>query len=205
VPAGVVTAIGPVVAPVGTVALSELSETSVKVVLLPLKVTALVSVKPLPLIVTLVPAGPLLGLNEEIVGGGGGVVTVKLVALVAVPVGVVTAIGPVVAPVGTFALSELSEMSVKVALVPLKVTALVPVKPLPLIVTLVPAGPLLGLNEEIVGGGGGGEPAEVGVTANSHVRQAVDDVVPPATLYWFPSQTWPTLPPPAVGSGLAPE
>ena len=45
----------------------------------------------------------------------------------------------------------------------------------------------------------------VGVTANSHVRQTVEEVLPPATLYWFPSQTRPTVPPPAAGSGLAAE
>jgi len=44
----------------------------------------------------------------------------------------------------------------------------------------------------------------VGVTAKTHERQAVDDVVPPARLYWFASQTLPTLPA-AEGSGLAPE
>jgi hypothetical protein len=44
----------------------------------------------------------------------------------------------------------------------------------------------------------------VGVTPKSQVLQAVEDVFPPATLYWFPSQTFPTLPL-AAGSGLAPE
>jgi len=45
----------------------------------------------------------------------------------------------------------------------------------------------------------------VGVTANSHVLHTVVDVVPPARLYWLPSQIRPTLPLPAAGSGLAPE
>ena len=54
-----------------------------------------------PLIVTLVPTGPLAGVKLVIVGAGG--TTVKLVALVAVPPGVVTLSGPVVAPVGTVA------------------------------------------------------------------------------------------------------
>jgi hypothetical protein len=43
-----------------------------------------------------------------------------------------------------------------------------------------------------------------GVTPNSHVRQAVLDVVPPARLYWFASHTFPVVPV-APGSGLAPE
>lgn len=45
---------------------------------------------------------------------------------------------------------------------------------------------------------------EVGVTANSHVRQAVVEADPLARLYWFPSQTVPAVPL-AAGSGLAPE
>jgi hypothetical protein len=50
-------------------------------------------------IVTAVPGGPLDGVNPLIVGGG--LVTVKLPLLVAVPFGVVTLIGPLLAPVGT--------------------------------------------------------------------------------------------------------
>ena len=65
-----------------------------------LKVTAVAPVKFVPLIVTLVPTGPLAGAKLVIVGAG---MTVKLVALVAVPPGVVTRTGPVVAPVGTVA------------------------------------------------------------------------------------------------------
>ena len=58
--------------------------------------TAVVPVKFRPLIVTLVPTGPLVGVKLVIVGA-----TVKLPALVAVPPGVVTLSVPVVAPVGT--------------------------------------------------------------------------------------------------------
>ena len=68
------------------------------VALTPLNVTALAPVKFVPLIVTLVPAGPLVGVKLVIVGG---LTTVKLLALVAVPPGVVTLSGPVVAPAGT--------------------------------------------------------------------------------------------------------
>ncbi len=67
---------------------------------LPLNVTAVAPVKLLPLIVTLAPSAPLAGATFAIVGAG---ITVKLVALVAVPPGVVTLTGPVVAPVGTVA------------------------------------------------------------------------------------------------------
>lgn len=192
-------------APLGTVALINVSETTETVVAATrLNVTWLAPVKCVPVIETVVPIGPLVGVNDEIVGAAGGVVvTVKAVVLVPVPPLVVTAIGPLVAPPGTVALIEASEATENVAaVVPLKVTLVAPVKPEPTIDTLVPTAPLVGVNDEIVGVGGG--EVEVGVTANSHVRQDVDDVVPPARLYWLPSQTRPTLPPPA-GSGLAPE
>ena len=196
---------GPVLAPLGTVALINVSEATENVgAVTPLNVTLLAPVKCVPVIDTLVPTGPLVGANDEIVGAAGGaVVTVKAIVLVPVPPLVVTAIGPVVAPLGTVALIAVSEATENVvAVTPLKVILLAPVKPVPTIDTPVPTAPLIGVNDEIVGVGGG--EAEVGVTANSHVRQDVDDVVPPARLYWLPSQTLPTLPP-AAGSGLAPE
>jgi hypothetical protein len=205
VPAGVVTVMGPVLAPLGTVALINVSEATENVgAATPLNVTLLAPVKCVPVIDTLVPTGPLAGANDEIVGAAGGVVvTVKAIVLVPVPPLVVTAIGPVAAPLGTVALIAVSEATENVvAIIPLKVILLAPVKPVPTIDTLVPTAPLVGMNDEIVGVGGG--EVEVGVTANSHVRQDVDDVVPPARLYWLPSQTLPTLPP-AAGSGLAPE
>ena len=75
-------------------------------------------------------------------------------ALVAVPTGVVTLIGPEVAPVGTVASIEVAEVTVKLALTPLKVTAVAPVKIVPLIVTLVmTGGPLVGVKLVIVEGG----------------------------------------------------
>jgi hypothetical protein len=63
-----------------------------------LNVTAVAPVKFAPTIVTLTPVGPLDGEKLVIVGGW---VTVKLVALIAVPPGVVTLSSPVVAPAGT--------------------------------------------------------------------------------------------------------
>ncbi len=62
--------------------------------------TAVVPVKPLPLIVTTVPTGPVEGLNPLITGGG---MTVKLDTLVAFPPGVVTVIGPELVPTSTIA------------------------------------------------------------------------------------------------------
>src|SRR5213595_831347 len=115
----------------------------------PLNFTAVAPVKPEPLRVTLVPTGPLVGVKELMLGA---TVTVKLVELVAVPPGVVTLIAPVVAPLGTAVVICVSVATVKVAAVPLNVTLLAPVKPEPLIVTLVPTGPLVGAKELITGG-----------------------------------------------------
>ena len=93
--------IGPVVAPAGTVAAISWGETSVNTAFTPLNRTAVAPVKLVPLIVTLVPTGPLAGAKLVIVGALA--LTVKLVELVAVPPGVVTLTGPVVAPAGTVA------------------------------------------------------------------------------------------------------
>ena len=71
------------------------------VALVPLKLTAVTPVKFVPLMVTLAPTGPLVGAKLVIVGALAD--TVKLLALVAVPPGVVTLSGPVVAPAGTVA------------------------------------------------------------------------------------------------------
>ena len=65
---------------------------------LPLNRTAVVPMKFAPLIVTLAPSAPLVGVKLAIVGTGA-----KLAALVAVPPGVVTLSGPVVAVAGTVA------------------------------------------------------------------------------------------------------
>ena len=65
-----------------------------------MKATAVALLKLVPVSVTLVPAGPLVGVNEVRLGAG---MTVKSVALVPVPAGSVTLIFPVVAPAGTVA------------------------------------------------------------------------------------------------------
>jgi hypothetical protein len=146
VPAGVVTPRGPVVAPAGTVAWIAVSEVTVNVAALPLNVTAVAPMKFAPLIVTLVPTRPLEGVKLVMVGA-----TAKLLALVAVPAGVVTLRGPVVAPAGTVAWIAVLEVTVKLAALPLNVTAVAPMKFVPPIVTLVPTGPLPGAKVVIVG------------------------------------------------------
>jgi len=79
-------------------------------------------------------------------------VTVNEVALEAVPPGVVIAIFPVTAPVGTTAVTCVSEFTVKlVEAIPPNVTLEAPVKLVPVIVTDVPTGPLVGVNVLIAG------------------------------------------------------
>ena len=84
-------------------------------------------------------------------------VTVKFDVEVAFPTEVVTAIFPVVAPVGTVAVIWVALFAVKVAVVPLKETADAPFRFVPVTTTLVPTGPLAGRNEETVGTAGVGE------------------------------------------------
>ncbi len=160
VPPGVVAVILPVVAPDGTVAVILLEEFTVNDAETLLNLTADV-VKPLPvkfvpLIVTEVPMGPEVGENELIVGLDG-VVTLKLLALVAVPPGVVTRILPSVAPDGTVAVILLEEFTAndaeRLSNVTEPVVKPLPLKFVPLIVTEVPTGPEVGENELIVGAG----------------------------------------------------
>ena len=66
----------------------------------PLKATAVAPLRLVPVITTLAPMEPLFGEKLVIVGAW---TTVKLLALVAVPPGVVTEMVPVVAPAGTVA------------------------------------------------------------------------------------------------------
>ena len=72
--------------------------------------TELAPVKFVPLIWTFVPTGPLVGAKSLMVGGLA--VTVKLLVLLVVPPGVVTLIGPVVAPEGTVAWITVGELTV---------------------------------------------------------------------------------------------
>lgn len=149
VPIGVVILIAPVVAPVGTVVVMEVSETILKAALTPLNLTLVVPVKLAPVMVTLAPTAPLVGEKLVIVGGK---VTVKLLVLVAVPIGVVILICPLVAPVGTIAFIEVSDITEKVAATLLNLTAVAPVKLMPEMLTLVPIALLVGEKLVRVGG-----------------------------------------------------
>src|SRR5580704_17758041 len=68
VPPLVVTAIFPLVAPVGTVVVIFESDFTANVVEVPLNVTLVACVSPVPVIVTGVPTGPLVGEKALIVG-----------------------------------------------------------------------------------------------------------------------------------------
>jgi hypothetical protein len=139
----------PVVAPTGTSAAIDVAETTVKfVALMPLNLTAAAPLKLVPVIVTLVPTAPLAGVKEVIVGG---LTTTNMLALVAVPPGVITVIVPVAADAGTVVVIWLSELTVKVAVIAPNFTAVVPVNELPVIVTLVPAMPARGVKLVIFG------------------------------------------------------
>jgi hypothetical protein len=150
VPLGVVTLMGPVLAPAGTLTVSWVSELTTKPgASAPLKRTAVVPVKLTPVIVTGTLCPPLVG--EKLLMAGDN--TVKLVLLVPVPLGVVTVMGPLVAPVGTFTVSWVSELTVKpAAAVLLKRTADACKKLVPVITTLAPTSPLAGEKLLMTGG-----------------------------------------------------
>ena len=139
----------------GTVAVICVGESTVKTATTFLRVTEVVPVKFVPVMVTVVPTGPLVGKKPEIVGAGAAVVTVNVPALVAVPPGVVTLHFPLDAPAGTLVVIFVAELTVNDALVVPSLTAVAPLKFVPLIVTVVPTGPLVGEKLETVGAAGG--------------------------------------------------
>ena len=114
----------------------------------------------MPVIVTGVPAGPEVVDRLVIVGA----VTVKFTPLLATPPTITTTL-PVVAPVGTDVTMLAAPQLVTVAVVPLKVTVLVPCedpKLVPVMVTAVPTGPEV--VDRLVIVGAGAEPVTVKVT-----------------------------------------
>ena len=139
-----VTTTFPLVAPAGTITPMLVADQLVAAAVVPLNFTVLVpcvAPKLLPVIVTAVPAGPLLGATPVREA-----VTVYGRLLLARPVTVTTTL-PVVAPAGTGTAMLLADQLVGVAAVPLKATVLVPcVEPnlVPVIVTDVPTGPPAG-------------------------------------------------------------
>jgi hypothetical protein len=153
VPAGFVTLIGPVVAPVGTVTVNWVAELMAYGAGVPLISTAVAPAKPDPVITTWVPTGPVVGVKDEIVGATA-TPTVNAVALVAVPPGVVTLIMPVEAPGGTVAVMLVGPFTTnQFAGAVLNRTDVAPFKVVPVMVTKVPTGPIAGVKLVILGAG----------------------------------------------------
>jgi hypothetical protein len=107
--------------------------------------------KPVPVIVTCVPAAPLVGVTVKTTAG-----ITNMVPRLGMPFTVTTTF-PLVAPVGTVAVIVVAfQRETDPAAVPLKVTVLVPwlgPKPVPVMVTAVPTGPEFRERYEITGRG----------------------------------------------------
>ena len=112
----------------------------------PAMVTFLAAPSPDPVMVTDAPMAAVDGENEVMVG-----VRWKLVALVAVPSGVTTVTAPSDAPVGMVTVIDVTLSATTVATVPANVTEVAPLRLVPVMVTFVPAAPLTGPNEVMVG------------------------------------------------------
>ena len=148
----------PVVAPAGTEVVILRVVEAVTTAVVPLNFTELLSgvmLKLVPVIVTVAPAIPEVGLKLAMVGEEG-VLTIKSVELWLVLPPTVTIIFPVVALAGTVAV-RLVAVGVPVMLADIlpNNTVLLPavvLKLVPVIVTEVPTGPLVGVKDEIEGG-----------------------------------------------------
>src|SRR5438132_1513884 len=140
----------PVVAPLGTDATMLVALQLVVLAVVPLKVTVPVVPKLVPVMVTAVPTGPVVGFS--LVMAGADEVTVKFTPLLATPPTVTTTF-PVVAPLGTDATMLVALQLVVLAAVPLKVTAPVVPKFVPVMVTAVPTGPVRGFRLVLAGAG----------------------------------------------------
>jgi hypothetical protein len=176
----------PVVAPDGTGATMLVADQLVGVAVVPLNVTVLVpfvAPKPLPAIVTTVATGPLVGERLVIVGG---TVTVNDVPVLASPPTVTTTL-PVVAPVGTGTTMLVADQLVGVAAIPLNVTVLPPCvapNPVPVIVTAVATGPLVG-----------DKPVMTGVTSTSKITSVEYGLSPADVSYAWTAKKylWPSV------------
>jgi hypothetical protein len=147
----VVTEMGPVKAPTGTVVVILVAPEVVTIEGTPLNETIGEALKNVPEIITVAPTAPLSGLNPVIVGVGS---TVKSDKLEMVTPLTDNDIFPVVAPGGTVVVILVAEDEDTVATVPLKRTifsSAVRLKFVPDIVTVVPTAPEPGVKDVIVG------------------------------------------------------
>jgi len=154
-PPAVFTETWPVVAPGGTMTVSEVAVAAVTVAAAPLNVTVLVAgvvLKLVPVMMTFVPAAPVSGLIPVTIGAGRNLNTPPEVA---VPPAVVTETVPVLAPGGTVTVSAVAVAAMTLAMAPLNLTALstaLVLNLVPEIVTFAPTGPVFGLKPVTVGG-----------------------------------------------------
>lgn len=176
VPPAVVTRIGPDDTPdAGTVTVMLVGESTV----IPESVTpfSAADVTParfVPVSVTTVSApGRTMFVLYAVTVGTTAVVPTVNDADAAVPAGVTTRIGPVVAPVGTDVTKDVADSTVNGALTPLKVTALTPTNPVPITVTDSPRPPEGADNAVTVGNN-----VNVAVTDAAAVIDTVHDPVP---------------------------
>ena len=147
-PVAVRTVTVPLVKPAGTVAVSCVAEPAWNWAMTPLNVTAAVVLRLNPVIVTTVPAGPLIGHNDVT---DGPIVSAVVLTASAVPR---TDTGPLNASFGTVAVICVGETTVKVAFAvePVNPTELTEVRLVPVIVTSAPGEAVVGVKELIVGG-----------------------------------------------------
>ena len=137
-----------------------MAETTVKeVAAVPPKLTAVAPVKLVPVKVTVAVGPALVGVNEVMTGAG-----IKVnPANTPVPSGLVTLTFPE-APVAITAVMLVAETTVKeVAAVPPKLTAVAPVKSVPVMVTVAPVAALVGVKEVMTGVGIKVNPASTAV------------------------------------------
>lgn len=136
--------------PEGATAVILVGETTIKeLAATPAKLTDVTLIKLVPVMVTVVPAVADVGVKDVIVGGG---IYVKPV-FEPWPVAVTTLTLPD-APLPTVALIEVFDKTVKaVAGTPPKLTAKVPEKLSPVMLTTFPVAAAVGVNEETITGG----------------------------------------------------
>jgi hypothetical protein len=175
VPPGPVTTIvaTPAVAAVGTTKVRVVELVTLSVVVMPFSVTLVAPVKLVPVTVTTVPGSALAGAKLVIVGAVGGVaVTVNGVLLLAVPAGVVTLMVPEGAAAGTVKVMLVALTVVNVVVSAPSITAVAPLRAVPVTVTVVPAMPLVGVKLVMVGA----------ATGSSFLEQLASHRLPSATL-----------------------
>jgi hypothetical protein len=146
IPAGVLTETRPLVASSGTIAVISFAEAFTKLPKTPSNLTSVTSARFVPRMTTLLPAIPLAGVKPVILGAA-----INLVVLKPVPAVVVTLIRPLVAAAGTVHVICVEAVTVKLALVPLNLTAVAPLKVAPSIMTLAPGSPADGEKLAITG------------------------------------------------------